>query len=1347
LPVDSRANPAGEAPWHALLGYLNFSEGRPDPRFQSQLDDAYRQALERDAERPVAALDRLLTEHLEGLRGSPAFRDVRQVEAILRLVFAGVLPAYRQHHADLLAHLTDRELLGPFFLARVCEVVLAQGPPWTEEKRIVAAAISQLNDYVGHRPVAILESRPRGEPYDHERVRPVPLYLAGAGVACGRYHDLVERALQVLQATDPALLADAHFNPQLLDELAFDPRSYDHGHPVNRRPNYVFGEWDPDHLDNQGRYRRLVIRRLMLDALLDRVAHAGELNPQEVLDEAATVLAGIILMASGVSGWGPGAHDSRVTLSVLVRDRIPRYRDAFYTRALEATTGAHGERLRREAAALRQPFGGARQHLNQYLARHRATQLQQRQLALLFAEMGYPEASRQQALQIPTLSVRMLSEILVRLRQAQLLADRNELAAAAELLPDCEELLKRGIRCGAFADPWNILGFQGLYPLFQSREDSIRDHRIDELVDVMERQFDLYARLLDEAAGSGDQSLCQSLTGRMRRLARWWDQFASPTVSDVRRVHGGEATEAAEHVATALARWHEQGAASTGLAFWRQHLDRFHSPKAFALVVDALLRKHDYRAGMALLINWLSQAEQVPLEDGDYSFHTLALRWLSAVTETSAGGGREASGGRESAGAGPEEPGAPTARPESFGLVKKFFDYLEANAEGSWDVPRLGGPPAEAAEAEDENPFAAAYTDVTYKDSSDDGREGAVLDEGPVERDFGLEQDGPTLEKRLRFLSTVARLWETVARTNGPWGKQPGVRDALSAWLARAQENYRGLLQLLDVLHACPVPEPLGGFESMVEYDRRRVLKEQLVEAALGTCLDTCLAIHALQGGRDSEKPPSNGGRESPAPGPASGGRKSPGGGESPGEETALPAWQPIALEIQRRLRQGDAVEVRRLLVAFTEQFRSEPLLFTPLSAGGHPATILRARFAQAVLQRLLEHLPALGLLRETFALLQTARTMELAHPAKGRRITEFDRLFQLGFQGVVETVVESARTWDGSGQNDRYFVELLEQLTGPFLRLWVEHSQTLQLSSLERLRTADDWRELRDFIRSYGNDLFHAKFLTPANLRGILHRGIAAHLDYLRANPDKEHPVRLLDDLERTVPQERAVRCLKRALRAVVENYEEYKDYKATTPQSDYGQNLHMLLDFLRLKASYDRHAWQFRPLLLVHEVLARGACGPGALLWQEAFARLTGELAEQHLTELAGLEQTHGFRLRTIRDHLEERFVRPMAIDRLCVLAGPAMEEAGQPGAHAALDRFQTELSSHTATPTGVGLEVPQWLMRVQREVQRLRAEHSDSTGPRRKAPPVARVTLSYDEVKRQLAEWAGEGEATQK
>ena len=77
------------------------------------------------------------------------------------------------------------------------------------------------------------------------------------------------------------------------------------------------------------------------------------------------------------------------------------------------------------------------------------------------------------------------------------------------------------------------------------------------------------------------------------------------------------------------------------------------------------------------------------------------------------------------------------------------------------------------------------------------------------------------------------------------------------------------------------------------------------------------------------------------------------------------------------------------------------------------------------------------------------------------------------------------------------------------------------------------------------------------ANLRGILHRGVGAYLDYLRDNPDPLQPVRLLDELDRGIRREDAVRRLEIVLQAVVENYEEYKDYNTTTTQSDYGENL----------------------------------------------------------------------------------------------------------------------------------------------------------------------------------------------
>src|SRR5262249_33627967 len=152
--------------------------------------------------------------------GVSAFRDIAQADAVLRAVFSHLLPAYRKHHADLLAHLGPRDWFQPFFLARAFEAVLAQSGPWDETERVVNGALAKLNDFAGHRPIAVLETRPRGEPYEHERVRPIPLYLRGAGVAFGRYHDLVQQALQLLQDVAAhglaASLADAHFDFELL---------------------------------------------------------------------------------------------------------------------------------------------------------------------------------------------------------------------------------------------------------------------------------------------------------------------------------------------------------------------------------------------------------------------------------------------------------------------------------------------------------------------------------------------------------------------------------------------------------------------------------------------------------------------------------------------------------------------------------------------------------------------------------------------------------------------------------------------------------------------------------------------------------------------------------------------------------------------------------------------------------------------------------------------------------------------------------------------------------------------------------------------------------------------------
>jgi hypothetical protein len=1291
------AGPPNSTAVQALLGYLNFSTGRPDPRVEAQLFIIWQQLQGQGSEDPWKDLHAVLAGQLTVLHasGNAAFRDVQQASAVVELALVQLRANYRRHHAHLLHQQRDADLFQAGFAVRALEAVLLQQGPWDERDRILAGALRQLNDYVGHRPVAILESRPRGEPYDHEKLRPVPLYLQGAGVVPGRYAQLVAAALDVLRSTAAALHTEAHFDLGRLGELAFDPRPYDHHHPADRRPNYRFGEWDPHLIDQRGFYRRLVVRQLVLDGLLERVERA-ELPPEDLLQEAATVLAATLLMASGITGAGPDTHDSSVTLATLM-PLIARYRDAFYQHHLGAVAGSHGQRLRQEATACRQPFAGVRQHLNHYLAHQRAAQLQQRYLAVLLAELGYAEAARRHAQRVPATSLRMLSEIHIGLTTCQILTDQGSYGEAADQLANAEQVLHDAIACGAVVDPWNILGFQALYPLFQSSEDSIHDYRIDELVQVIERLLALYANLRSEAAAAGDAALGARLAEKMQRLARWWDRFATTAVADIRHVAGNEAETAADHVAQALSRWRERGEATADLAFWRQHLDNFRTGKAFASVVDALLRKNDYKAAMALLINWLSQSDQVALEDSEHSFHVLALRWMLGVGRMASQGVLDASAVRD--------------------LVRKFIDYLEANAEEYWQVPRLEGPellpePSPAGEDADAL-FDAAYEDVVYKDSTDDGNEGEVLGFEPRQPEFELEQESDRLEARLHFLSTVARLFHLGSRC---LTQKPGqladdeARAIIESWLVRARINNRDLRMLMDAVHERPIPAPSGSYESLVEYDRRNVIKQQMLTTVIGACLETHLAVGSMQGmvQHDGDQP----------------------------EEAKRPRWEPSLLRLERSLWLGDAAGSRAELPHFLEHFQHEPMLFTPLGQGGHPRLILRASIAQTLLRALVANMPRLGLLRETYGLLRVAQTMEREQKLEGPRATEFDRLFHIACQASVEALVETMNAAGNAlGEGER--LQLLDRLVQPYLAMWAEHSRTLRLSILETVAADDVWAPLGDFVRKYGNGLFHARFMTLANLRGILQRGVGAYLKYLEENPDPQEPIKLIEDLDRAIGRADAERHMQTVLLAIIENYEEYKDYNTTTPHSDYGENLHTLLDFLRLKAAYERHAWQLRPLLLVHEVLVKHSSA-AAVLWQQQIENHTQTAADQFLQRLAALETQHGMRLRTIADRVRERFVQPLVLDRLAALIEPAYDAARQGSGDALLQQLEEGLRPFLASPVGAGFDVPPWLRRLESELRRVQLRRTAIANLAEHLSQVPRVVVPLEEVHRQLQDW---------
>ncbi|HJT36302.1 MAG TPA: hypothetical protein VJ783_30045 [Pirellulales bacterium] len=1303
-----KPGPEAQKTLDEMLGYLNFSSGAPDARFQRNLNQSFQWFETYEADQPPTwqRLGELLQARLASLAGaSAAFRQIEQAEAVIELALLRLPDAYRAWHRDLLHHQRPENLFRPYFLARASEAVLRQGPPWEEVDRILAAALSQLNNFIGHRPVAVLRTPRRVEPYTHEWVAPVPLYLREAGVATGRYHDLLEQTLRILASADPETHEQAYFDLALLDEMSFDPRAYDFDHPVNKRPNYQFGQWDPHQIDSAGRYRRFVIQEITLEALIERVESPGDRSRDELLYEAGAVLAGTILMASCISGRGPETHDSSVTLAKLV-PRIAALRDEFYERLLAGLSGSHGERLRAEAAALRQPFGRARQHLNARLAGLRARQLQHVHLAQIFARMGYPAASSRQAEIVAVTSARMLCEINGRLTAGHHALDRGLLAEAAAFAPEIEDLLERAIECGALVDPWNILGFQGQFSLFPAMENSVRDHRVDVLTQVVRQMFGLLARIEGLAAARGDQALAKTVSRRLERRARWWDQFATLEVSGVEHISGRESVASADRVAEVLSAWKEAGAASGNLAFWRGHVDQFDSPKSYALVVAALIDQGDLVASMALLVQWLGQAEQVPLADGEHAFAALASRWLARLGAA-------------------DQPAT-----EHWLLVKKFFDYLEANAETYWEVPRfeLGdrttgdiGPrdddfagDIEPSDDEADDVFGAAYEQMSYRDSTNDGLDASMLEgEGPAS-EFELEAEARRMVARLDFLITLARLWKQAVGAALVAADQPAMRETATGWFARAAANRRDLLHLARTVQRYELRQPTGTRESLVEYDRQRQVKESLLARVVLAAVETTSAGHWLAACATTV------------------------------DATAFAGWEATAVNLLRAMFAGQAGRVAEQCPALREAIGQQLILYVPLGRGGAPAAIVAARSLHELLLTLLRGLPRLGLLAETAELIATGQAMERQRPQGEGAITEFDRLFETGYRGIVEALADAASAADVNPGDDRAadLLDALEAVTESLLKGWLDHSRSVRLSVLERVADNDRWQALVTFIERYGREVFTPRFLMNLGyLRSILHQGVDAFLRSLEADPDSAPEWSLLEDLDRAIPRATAVEQLTLVIEAVVDNYGEFRDFNSTTTQSDRGDLLHVLLDWLRLKVSYDRIAWNIRPVAVAHEVLVRRGWPAVAETWRRAIAERTEQIADWHLKRMEELTRRYGVRLPSVADHLAERLVRPLTMDRVRALVAPAIDEARHglpPGSFEALEQ---ELKEFTEHPAGSGLDVPEWLIALEEEVAL--AERTQWTGGDLSDidPPVPRLPMAWDDVLAQLPPEEGE------
>ncbi|MCA9005350.1 MAG: hypothetical protein KDA70_08740, partial [Planctomycetaceae bacterium] len=339
-----------------------------------------------------------------------------------------------------------------------------------------------------------------------------------------------------------------------------------------------------------------------------------------------------------------------------------------------------------------------------------------------------------------------------------------------------------------------------------------------------------------------------------------------------------------------------------------------------------------------------------------------------------------------------------------------------------------------------------------------------------------------------------------------------------------------------------------------------------------------------------------------------------------------------------------------------------------------------------------------------------------------------------------LSAIIRSSHEWESEQLDDEQLIEIAEKLVNKYREQWLKHSRTMRLSSAEALNQDFVWQEVRQFIELYGADLFHAQYLTLGNLRTILHNGIEQYLNYLAEYHNPAEPMALLTDLEEgNIEMEEAVTNLKVIFESVIDKFDRFVEYNSTTTQSDYGEMFYCLLDFLRIEAAYERDDWKMVPLLIAHKVLAQQDRNESALIWEAVFEATSEEMAKKHLKKLKQTESEYKINLPLISDHLNERFVKPLAVNRMLALVPRAMNDARDGNEEsAAFSILQEEIERYLASTIGSGIDVPDWMRNLEDEIDRLDEKVTNEQYDIETQIKLSPVPMSLDEIKKQLKLW---------
>ena len=217
-----------------------------------------------------------------------------------------------------------------------------------------------------------------------------------------------------------------------------------------------------------------------------------------------------------------------------------------------------------------------------------------------------------------------------------------------------------------------------------------------------------------------------------------------------------------------------------------------------------------------------------------------------------------------------------------------------------------------------------------------------------------------------------------------------------------------------------------------------------------------------------------------------------------------------------------------------------------------------------------------------------------------------------------------------------------------------------------------------------------------------------------------------MLDDLGQGIESEKAAHLLTIVLESVFSNFNEYRDYNGTTTQSDRGEQLFVLPDFLRLRARYDRVCWNLKPVIWAHELMVREGEQGVAKLWRRSLAERVAAEAEKYELLLLQLQSTYSVQMSTVAERISEKFMLPLHVDRLKALVGPAMKNPGSRRAINSFELIEHEIRNLTNRTLGVGLDLPEWLNELETEVKQQQALEISGEGPAR--PPTLATWHRY-------------------